>query len=191
MASATATVGMILCDGCGLGTTSEHIAKRLRRLELTTRFRPIHIQTVFLSAQSPAEENGFLYGSTGEFTGEAATLLRACGIEPGAKDSESALNEFQRRGLFLTHVIECVSDGQGLEADKAAALRKRLPATIRKIRGSLRPKRVVVLGRELQPVMEALKAENIGAGWVLDGETPFDLSEGTSVSRLTSAIKSL
>ena len=191
MTSATVMAGKIVCDGCGLGTTSEHIAKRLRRLELTTRFRPIHIQTVFLSAQSPAEENAFLYGATGEFSGEAAMLLHACGIETGTRDTESVLNEFQRRGLLLTHLLECVPDGAGIQTDQAAALHKRLPATIRKIRGSLRPKRVIVLGRELTPFVGELKAERTGAEWVLDGEKPFDLSNDTSVSKLTSALKGL
>ncbi|HET9802162.1 MAG TPA: hypothetical protein VFP96_02885, partial [Candidatus Acidoferrum sp.] len=157
------------------------MAKRLRRLELTTRFRPIHIQTVFLSAQSPAEENAFLYGASGEFSGEAAMLLRGCGIETGTRDTESVLNEFQRRGMLLTHLLECVPDGEGIQTDQAAALHKRLPPTIRKIRGSLRPKRVIVLGRELTPFVGELKAET-GAEWVLDGEKPFDLSNDTSVS---------
>lgn len=191
MTSAIATARKIVCDGCGLGTTSEHIAGRLRRLELTTRFRPIHIQSVFLSAQSPAEESAFLYGAAGEFTGEAAALLRACGIELAGRDSESVLNEFQRRGLFLTHVLECAADAQGIQTEQSAALRKKLPAVIRKIRGSLRPKRVVLLGRELERVVFELKAANAGSEWILDGEKPFDLSDGQSVSRLTSMLTSL
>lgn len=191
MTSATAAAGNILCDGCGLGSTSEHIAGRLRRLELTTQYRPIHIQAVFLSAQSPAEESAFLYGTSGEFTGEAAVLLRACGIVFAGRDTESVLNEFQRRGLFLTHILECMAEGKLTEASRLEALQKRLPAMIRKIRGSLKPKRVVAISKELEPMLGDLKVETSGAEWVLSGGKPFDLSDEGSVSELASALKSL
>ena len=169
----------------------EHIAQRLRRLELTTRYRPIHMQTVFFGAQSPAEEAAFLYGMSGEFKGEAAALLNACGIEFAGRDSESVLNEFQRRGFFLTHVLECVPERQSADGSQVEALRKRLPAVIRRIRGSLRPKRVVAISRELEWVLGELQAANIGAEWVLDEGKAFNLSERTSVSKLTSELKCL
>src|SRR5207249_10650226 len=34
------------CDGCGQAASAEHIARRLRRLEWATRFRPVHIHTL-------------------------------------------------------------------------------------------------------------------------------------------------
>lgn len=189
--SATATAGKIVCDGCGLGTTSDHIARRLHRLELATRFRPIHIQAVFLSAQSPAEGSAFLYGGNDKFTGEAAALLRAANIEFEGRDAESVLSEFQRKGYLLVHALECApeegSAGGGLEA----ALRARVPALIRKIRGSLKPKRVVIASKELAPILGELQAAQTGVEWVLDGEKPFDLSDRTSVSKLTIALQSL
>lgn len=191
MTTAPAAIGKIVCDGCGLGTTSKHIARRLRRLELTTRYRPIHIQAVFLSALSPAEETDFLYGMSGAPTGEAAALLGACGIEFTGRDTEAVLTEFQRRGFFLTHVLECTPEGQGDDARRADALRKRLPAVIRKIRGSLKPKRVVAISKELEPVMGELTAANTGAEWVLDEGKAFDLFDGTGVSKLTSELKGL
>jgi hypothetical protein len=41
-------MGAILCDGCGQPATPEHIAERIHRLELATRYRPIHIQVLWL-----------------------------------------------------------------------------------------------------------------------------------------------
>ncbi len=190
MTTATATAGKIVCDGCGLGATSEHIAKRLRRLELTTRYRPIHIRAVFLSAESPADDSAFLYGMSGGFTGEAASLLGACGIEFEGRDAETVLSEFQRRGFFLTHVLECMPEGQS-RSPSQEALRKRLPAVVRKIRGSLKPKRVVAVSKELEPVLSELQAANIGAEWVSDQGKGFDRSDRTSVSKLTSELKGL
>ena len=192
MAAGTPAIsGKVVCDGCGLGTTSEHIANRLRRLELTTRYRPIHIQTVFLSAQSPAEESAFLYGATEKFTGEAAALLNALRIEFVGRDAEAVLSEFQRKGFMLTHVLECVRDEPGGATPQTEAFRKRLPAVIRKIRGSLKPKRVVVLSKELQPVVKELKAADTSVDWVLNGYEPFDLDDGASVSGLTSLLGAL
>ena len=190
MSTATATAGRIVCDGCGIGTTSEHIAKRLRRLELTTRYRPIHIQAVFLSAESPADDKAFLYGMSGGFTGEAASLLGACGIEFEGRDAETVLSEFQRRGFFLTHVLECMPEGQSMPPSQEA-LQKQLPAVIRKIRGSLKPKCVVPISKELGPVLSKLQAAITGAEWVSDQGKAFDLSDRTSVSKLTSELKSL
>src|SRR5260370_8364177 len=39
----------ILCDGCGLAASAEHIAARMERLELATRFRPIHVNVLFVA----------------------------------------------------------------------------------------------------------------------------------------------
>ena len=188
---AKAVAEKIVCDGCGLRTTSEHIARRLRRLELATRYRPIHIQAVFLGAQSPAEESAFLYGAGEGFTDEAAALLRALRIEFADRDHESVLNEFQRNGFFLTHVLECVPEGLGTGVAEAELLRKRLPTVIRKIRGSLKPKRVVVIAPELGQVLSELRSAVTTVEWVIDGEKPFDLSDGESVSNRTSALGAL
>jgi hypothetical protein len=44
-----ASASSILCDGCGLPASPEHIAARMERLELVTRFRPIHIHVLFVA----------------------------------------------------------------------------------------------------------------------------------------------
>ena len=41
------------CDGCGLPASPEHIAERVRRLELSTRFRPIHMGVLFVALAPP------------------------------------------------------------------------------------------------------------------------------------------
>src|SRR4029077_18279979 len=84
-----ATVKELTCDGCGLEASSEHIARRLKRLKLATRYRPIHVQAVFLGAQSPADDKDFLYAAASGFSGEAAALLRALGIQAEGRDVEA------------------------------------------------------------------------------------------------------
>src|SRR5437667_11020056 len=83
------------CDGCGQAASTEHIARRLQRLEWTTRYRPVHINTLVLGAFSPQEESDFLYAPGGEFHGEAALLLDAMGISRAVKAAGVVPAEFQ------------------------------------------------------------------------------------------------
>jgi len=50
----------LVCDGCGQSADAEHIARRLKRLENMTRYRPIHIQALLMGAASPAEDGDHL-----------------------------------------------------------------------------------------------------------------------------------
>ena len=115
----TDTLGL-RCDGCGQAATPEHVARRLRRLEWTTRYRPVHISNLFLGAFSPQEDREFLYSTNGEFGGEAGELLKAVGIATVGKGADAILAEFQRAGFFLTHVLECPleEEGNGARDDK-------------------------------------------------------------------------
>src|SRR5213593_3601449 len=64
------------CDGCGQAASAEHIARRLRRLEWATRFRPVHIHTLLLGGVAPREDAEFLYAPGDEFRGEAEFVAR-------------------------------------------------------------------------------------------------------------------
>jgi len=181
----------LTCDGCGLGASSEHIARRWKRLEFATRYRPIHVQAVFLGAQSPTDDRNFLYAAESGFSGEAAALLRALGIQADGRDVEAVLAEFQKRGLVLTHVLECPAE-PGREAPNLAdALHLKLPSVARRLRGSLRPKRVILVSRELAPVLDELKSSQLGGELVLNNGVPFDLADDAGVSQLTSAVRGL
>jgi hypothetical protein len=186
-----AAVKELVCDGCGLGATSEHIARRLRRLESTTRYRPIHIQAMFLGAQSPDDDKDFLYAGESGFSGEGAALLGALGIPSEGRTAEAVLAEFQKRGFLLTHVLECAAVPGGEHADISEALRRKLPSVARRLRGSLRPKRVIVLSKEMAAVIGDLKSAQLGGELILNDGRPFDLGDGGSVSELTSAVRGL
>src|SRR5258708_36656939 len=94
------------CDGCGQTASEVHIARRLQRLEWTTRYRPVHINTLLLGAFSPQEEKDFLHAPGGGFHGEAAQLLDALGISTKGKAAEAGPREFQRAGVFLAARLE-------------------------------------------------------------------------------------
>jgi len=155
--------GQLICDGCGQAADQEHIARRLKRLENMTRYRPIHVQALFLGACSPAAETEYLYSLEGEFRGEGLALLRALGIEPAGKSVEVILADFQRRGYLLTHVLDC----PGLSVNFTALLQKRVTATAARIRRSLKPKRLVLLGAELETIGEGLPNELPGVEMLL------------------------
>jgi hypothetical protein len=169
----------LVCDGCGQTASAEHIARRLQRLEWTTRYRPVHINTLLLGAFSPHDERDFLYAPGGEFRGEAALLLDALGISTAGKAAEAVHAEFQRAGFFLTHVLECPLGGdvaQGAEA--TARLRKRLQAVATRIRRSLKPKRVMAVTEALMPVVEDILMLDLGCPILLDHGKPFRLESG-------------
>jgi len=161
------------CDGCGQPATTEHIGRRLKRLEEMTRFRPIHVQVLLLSAVSPADPREYLYSPEGSFCGEAARLLAALGIENSGRPAEASLADFQRRGYLLAHLLECPREVNPSEADRV--LRGRFSPTLVKIRRSFRPKRVVLLGAELAPFAAELEAAGLDAEITLENGKPFRL----------------
>jgi len=190
------TTAALACDGCGQSASAEHIARRLRRLEWTTRYRPVHIHTLLLGAFSPLRDEDFLYAGGGEdggeFRGEAAQILDAVGISTAGKTRDAVHAEFQRAGFFLTHVLECPLDGDPTQREAAAALlAKRLQTMATRIRRSLKPKRVMCVTEELAPIVEDILALDLGCPVVLDHGKPFRLGDtaGESVGeRLREAL---
>jgi hypothetical protein len=175
----TSSSGLV-CDGCGQAASAEHIARRLRRLEWTTRYRPVHIHTLLLGAFSPLRDEEFLYATGGEhgdeFRGEAAQILGAVGISTAGKARDAVHAEFQRAGFFLTHVLECPLDGDTARGETTAALlAQRLQQVATRIRRSLKPKRVMAVTNELAPVVEDILALDLGCPVLLDGGKPFRL----------------
>ena len=188
------------CDGCGQNAAPEHLARRLRRLEWATRYRPVHIQTLLLGAVAPSENSEFLYSPGGEFGGEAGQLLRAIGIANEGRTAAAVHEEFQAAGFFLAHILECpienglssMSDGEpALEGRKAAAgnttelLREHLPAVASRIRRSLKPKRVILVTELLGPVVENIVSLNLGCPVLLNDGKAFALDEAGSSGQVS------
>ena len=182
----------LVCDGCGQTASTEHIARRLQRLEWTTRYRPVHIHTLLLGAFSPQEEKDFLYAPGGEFHGEAAYLLDALAISTAGKTADGVRAEIQRAGFFLTHVLECPLDNDAKHgAEAAGLLTKRLQPVATRIRRSLKPKRVMLITVELTPIVKDILALDLGCPVLLDRGKPFPLESGAGengIERLREAL---
>src|SRR5689334_4986427 len=122
------------CDGCGQAASPEHVARRLRRLEWTTRYRPIHIGMLLLGDAAPRSDSEFLYAPEGKFQGESGSVLEAAGIHYREKSAEEALSEFQRRGFLLAHVLECPVEAAGGQEETTNLLEERLEFVAARIR---------------------------------------------------------
>jgi hypothetical protein len=167
------------CDGCGQAASPEHIARRLRRLEWTTRFRPVHIATLLLGAVAPQRDAEFIYSPAGAWEGEAKSLLAAAGLKLQGKSADVTLAEFQRAGFLLTHVLECpVEDGAAGNAE--VLIGNRLPAVLSRIRRSLKPKRLIPISPALQQFLPALTAGDLPCAILLDEEKPFAFDASAS-----------
>ncbi len=171
----------------------EHITRRLKRLENMTRYRPIHVQVLFLGAASPADPQEYLYSGPGAFKGEGATLLRALSVETSGRTVEATLADFQRRGYLLAHVLECGEEFKN-EAASREALGRRIPATLTRIRRSFRPKRLVLLGAEQTEFVPQFTAANLDAALILQDGKPFhwnQIGDGWLAKELAAALQAL
>jgi hypothetical protein len=175
------------CDGCGQIASAGHIARRLQRLEWATRYRPVHIHTLFLGSASPQKQEEFLYSPNGEFQGEAATLFQAAGVSTAGKTAEAVHAEFQRAGFFLTHVLECPIENESGPV-LPSLMEQRLPAVAVRIRRSLKAKRVVLISRALETVLEKFVALPLGCPLVLDDGRPFAL-DGSDTQKAAARLR--
>ncbi len=162
------------CDGCGQLASPEHIARRLRRLEWTTRFRPVHIGTLLFGAVAPQNDSEFIYSPGGGWGGEAEILLAVAGLTIEGKTTEATLAEFQRRGFFLAHVLECPLE-KGEDHSIQQLIRNRLPTVLARIRRSLKPKRLVPISKWLEQFLPFLTYRELPCAILLDRERPFAL----------------
>jgi hypothetical protein len=172
----TANSSEILCDGCGQPASPEHIARRLERLEWATRYRPIHLHTLILGATSPVAPADFLYSPEEAHSGEAVHLFAAAGISTAGKSADAIQAEFQRRGIYLTHVLECPLDVTSGGVDFLNnVLVARLPMVFTRIRRSLKPKRLALISGSLTPFIERFASAKLGCDLVLDDARAFAL----------------
>jgi len=184
----TSTIGL-RCDGCGQSATPEHIARRLQRLAWTTRYRPVHISTLLLGGASPREEKEFLYSPQGAFEGEAGQIQRALDVSPTSKAAEAVQAEFQRGGFFLAHILECPYEHEsGGVPELSQLLVQRLTAVATRIRRSLKPKRIVLISRALEPILEKIADLQLGCPVVMDGGRPF-VFDGPEAKRAGSSLR--
>ena len=167
------------CDGCGLPVLPEHIADRIRRLELSTKFRPVHIGVLFVAFAPPSDLEHDLGGPAKStecvdpFLDTLATqaLMEAAKPEADPPATSTAhLLEFQHRGYHLAYLSECPFSADHDSA--ASAIARLVPSLLLRIRFNYKPKLIAPLGEELLALAEMLKAAGVGPILTLEHGQP-------------------
>jgi hypothetical protein len=114
--------------------------------------------------------------------------VAAAGISSTGKSADTIQWEFQRRGIYLTHVLECPLDLPSSGADFLSnALITRLPTLFTRIRRSLKPKRLAFISSSLTPLIERFASAQLNCELVLDDDRAFALDH-SSPAEVTAAI---
>lgn len=137
---------MAICDGCGASVEAEHIRRRIERLELATRYRPVHIQTLLIGDAPPARDEEYVYSSEKEAT------------------------ELQKNGIFVVYAVECPL---GERADAQDAVRQNAASLVKRLRFSYKPKTIVLFGAATAESIPALRAAGFGEQLMLNDGAPF------------------
>jgi hypothetical protein len=137
---------MPVCDGCGAMVNAEHIRQRIERLEMATRYRPVHIQTLLVGSVPPANTEDYFYAS------------------------EKAGAELQRSGIFLVYAVECPLP-EGANASKA--VRRAAPTLMKRVQFSYKPKSIVFFSPATSELIPALRDAGFGDHLVLKDGAPF------------------
>jgi hypothetical protein len=169
---------MPLCDGCGAPVDEAHIRSRIERLERATRFRPIHIQALFLAAAPPSQLTDDFYRAATSAQRSAASqaffdeIAKYIGRKPDdTADEESVLAEFQRRGFYLAYAVECPIESS---EQLAAAVTKLAPRVLLRVNTSYKPKFVAPISQVLQPLIALFQSNSWADRLILHDGAPFD-----------------
>jgi len=171
---------MPVCDGCGAQVDDAHIRRRIERLELATRFRPVHISVLLVDASPPQRPEDYFYRVSPDRSDRSSAsrayfeaLMQIAGVSSIAPSSEeSALAEFQRRGFFLIGAVECPL---GAGADLQDAVERTALTTLRRVNVSYKPKSIALLSAETQPLIAVFQQTDWSSRLVLDNGKPFDV----------------
>jgi hypothetical protein len=186
---------MPVCDGCGATVDDAHIRARIERLEMATRYRPIHIQVLILDAAPFARAEDFFYRATADRSERSAesrayfdALIQCTGESPSRFSREAdALAEFQKQGLFLTNVVECPA---GANLDEALGRCAR--SVLNRIEFSYKPKHVALISPALVSVVSSLSLSDWAERLILTAGAPFDIrstSGGSGALQLARGVR--
>jgi hypothetical protein len=169
---------MPVCDGCGSEVSDQHIRQRIERLEFSTRFRPIHIQVLFIDATPPSRIEDFFYRPAKDRSVRSVgsrmffdEIVKCLGMAPGPDlQEEAVLAEFQRRGFFLVYAVECPIEDY---AEQEAAVRRLAPTIQKRVQNSYKPKHILLLSQPTQDLVALFQLTGWGDRLLLDKGGPF------------------
>jgi hypothetical protein len=169
---------MPVCDACGARTDEEHVRRRVARLELATRYRPVHIKVLFLDGAPPARLEDYFYQAAKDRSVRSASsrmyfdeLAKCAGIPVGPDlREESALTDFQRKGYFLSSAVECPFEEL---PDPQGAIRRLAPTVMKRVQSSYNPSYVVPISPPTQELIRLFGLVGWGDRLILNNGAPF------------------
>jgi hypothetical protein len=175
-----------VCDGCGVQADGAHIRRRIERLELATRFRPIHIQVLLIDAAPPTRPEDYFYHAANREDRSPSSrdyfdeIAKCSGLTISPEMSEeSTLAEFQHRGFYLAHVRECPAERND---ELNEALEQLGLVMIRRAEKSYKPKYIVLLSAYLGKLIPQFERSEIRDRLILDHGKPFLSPLGNSAT---------
>jgi hypothetical protein len=162
---------LVTCDSCGAPAAPEHIRARLARLELASRYRPIHIGLLLICTAPPVAIADDLYAwERQEASAEAREYLEGLFLSVGIgaeKSPSERMAEFQRRGIYLARLVECpLPAGAPVEIISARAA----DTMLIRIAQSYMPARIALLAPVAPGLAEALRTAGIGEKLIAGGK---------------------
>lgn len=151
---------MAICDGCGAVAEAEHIRRRILRLELATRYRPIHIHTLLIGTAPPDRIEDYFYFS------------------------EREASEFQRAGFFLAYAIECPLSQR---TDTREAVRHAMPTVLKRVNFSYKPQSIVLFSPATEELIVPLQAAGLADRLLLHNGAPYPALLDATQDKLTPA----
>lgn len=169
------------CDCAESDVSESHVRERIARIERASRFRPVHIRILLLDAAPAASLQDDFYFSAADRSSRSLysrmyfdELAVASGISRdslSSLDESAALADFQRRGFFLAHVVECpIEDQQALRH----TVNRLAPALLRRLDTSYKPKHVVPIGQAVSEIIPFLQMSGWGSRLILAKGTSFE-----------------
>jgi hypothetical protein len=169
------------CDCSESEVSESHVRERIARIERATRYRPVHIRVLLLDAAPPASLQDDFYSPAADRSSRSLysrmyfdELAVASGIPRDSLtslDESAALADFQRRGFFLTHVVECpIEDLQALRH----TVNRLAPTLLRRLDASYKPKHVVPIGQAISEIIPFLQMSGWGSRLILAKGASFE-----------------
>ena len=153
---------MAFCDGCGATVDAEHTRQRIARLELATRYRPIHIKTLLLGVAPPAHISDYFYSS------------------------EQQAAQFQKAGFYLTHAVECPL---AETTDLREAVRRAIPTVLKRVQLSYKPESIVLFSPATAELIGPMQAAGLADRLVLHGGAAYAALLDVTQDKMTQTLR--
>jgi hypothetical protein len=166
----------ILCDSCGQPASPEHVRERLARLELITRYRPIHIGLLLVCTSPPVSLLDDLYAWEQQAAGPKARDylqgLLQCFTSEGGSSPGGQLSDLQRRGVFLSRLVECPINLNLSASDSKNENLATLygPVLIKRIQFSYKPRQIALLAPVAPGLADLLRKAGFGPQLIAEGQ---------------------